>query len=47
MDSYIKDKDIFYTFLKKFIADNSKVNDSYREIYTEIVEELYQLETQH
>lgn len=41
MDSYIKDKDIFYTFLKKFIADNSKVNDSYREIYTEIVEELY------
>lgn len=41
MESYIKDKDLFYTFLKKFIADNSKMNDDYRAIYAEIVEELY------
>lgn len=41
MDNYIKDKDPFYTFLKKFIADNSKMNDDYRIVYTEIVEDLY------
>lgn len=41
MDNYIKDKDLFYTFLKKFIADNSKMNDDYRIVYTEIVEDLY------
>ena len=41
MNDYIKDKDPFYTFLKKFIADMPKFNDSYRETYTDIVEELY------
>ena len=41
MDNYIKDKDPFYTFLKKFIADISKINDDYRVVYTEIVEDIY------
>lgn len=41
MSDYTKDKDPFYTFLKKFIADMPKFNDSYREIYTDIVEGLY------
>lgn len=41
MSDYTKDKDSFYTFLKKFIADMPKFDDSYRETYTDIVENLY------
>lgn len=41
MSDYTKDKDPFYTFLKKFIADMPKFNDSYREPYIEIVEDIY------
>jgi hypothetical protein len=40
-ETYIKNRDKFGLFIKKFKKDIPKINDNYRDFYIEIVEDLY------